>query len=146
METNVSCSAYPMYGPRTTASEFHRRTGPAARPPSLRRKRMILPMGTRPTAAWRSSRSNVEPSCADNMAGRTMLSVTTTKRASAIRDRVRPSAISCLHVVGEDLEEVGNNRIAFERDLQRPVHVHGRSGLLGRAGERDADVGVLRLP
>src|SRR3990172_8965498 len=54
------------------------------------------------------------------------------------------------HIVGfdvlvQDLEELWHDVLAPEGGEEPPVHVDRRFRLLGGAGQRDADVGVLRL-
>src|SRR4029077_4822974 len=53
--------------------------------------------------------------------------------------------VPLLDVVVEDLQEVGDDGVALERELERAVHEDRGLGLLGGAGQRDADVGVLGL-
>src|SRR5882672_9370161 len=53
--------------------------------------------------------------------------------------------VALLDVVVEDLQEVGDDGVALERELERAVHEDGGLGLLEGAGQRDADVGVLGL-
>src|SRR5215468_12591861 len=48
-------------------------------------------------------------------------------------------------VVVEDLQELGHDAVALERELEGAVHEDGRLGLLEGAGQRDADVRVLAL-
>src|SRR5262249_7255500 len=48
-------------------------------------------------------------------------------------------------VVVEDLEELGHDAVALERELEGAVHEDGRLGLLEGAGQGDADVRVLAL-
>src|SRR6185369_2911085 len=51
--------------------------------------------------------------------------------------------VALLDVVVEELEELGDDGVALERELERAVHEDGRPGLLGGARQRDPDVGVL---
>src|SRR5213079_3290950 len=46
-------------------------------------------------------------------------------------------AVAGRYVLLEDPQELGHDRVAFERHLEAPVHVDGRLGLLERAGQRD---------
>src|SRR5215471_19643507 len=48
-------------------------------------------------------------------------------------------------VIVEDLEELGHDAVALERELEGAVHEDGRLGLLEGAGQGDADVRVLAL-
>src|SRR5499425_3945093 len=48
-------------------------------------------------------------------------------------------------VIVEDLEELGHDAVALERELERAVHEDGGLGLLEGAGQGDADVRVLAL-
>src|SRR6266581_859145 len=56
-----------------------------------------------------------------------------------------PRRVALLDVVVENLQELGDDGVAPERELEGAVHEHGRLGLLEGAGKRDADVGVLAL-
>src|SRR5712671_2364198 len=49
-------------------------------------------------------------------------------------------------VLLENLQEFSDDQVALERQFELAIHIHGGLGLLERPGERDADVGVLRLP
>src|SRR2546430_1250029 len=64
-------------------------------------------------------------------------------RGEGVRGR---GPVARFHVLLEHLQEVGYDRVAFERDLELAIHVHGGLGLLEGARQRDADVRVLRLP
>src|SRR5215470_2569931 len=48
-------------------------------------------------------------------------------------------------VIVEDLEELGHDTVALERELEGAVYEYGRLGLLEGAGQGDADVRVLAL-
>src|SRR5215470_3526592 len=48
-------------------------------------------------------------------------------------------------VIVEDLEELGHDAVALERELEGAVYEYGRLGLLEGAGQGDADVRVLAL-
>src|SRR2546430_8948182 len=67
-------------------------------------------------------------------------------RSPKRRRRTDRLAVAGRYVLLEDPQELGHDRVAFERHLEAPVHVDGRLGLLERAGQRDPDVGVLRFP
>src|SRR6266849_2338888 len=56
-----------------------------------------------------------------------------------------PRRVALLDVVVENLQELGDDGVALERELEGAVDEDGRLGLLEGAGERDADVGVLAL-
>src|SRR6266852_7983966 len=59
--------------------------------------------------------------------------------------RLLPRRVALLDVVVENLQELGHDGVALERELEGAVHEDGRLGLLEGAGERDADIGVLAL-
>src|SRR6185369_1520018 len=50
-----------------------------------------------------------------------------------------------VYVVVEELEKVGDDRVALEGQAERAVDEDRRLGLLEGAGQGDADIGVLRL-
>jgi len=49
-------------------------------------------------------------------------------------------------VVLENAEKIRHDRVSAERRGQPPVDIHRRFRLLERAGQRNADVRVLRFP
>src|SRR5713226_2711382 len=59
--------------------------------------------------------------------------------------RLLPRRVALLDVVVENLQELGDDGVALERELEGAVHEDGRLGLLEGAGERDADIGMLAL-
>src|SRR6267142_3289470 len=56
-----------------------------------------------------------------------------------------PRRVALLDVVVENLQELGDDGVALERELEGAVHEDRRLGLLEGAGKRDADVGMLAL-
>ena len=47
------------------------------------------------------------------------------------------------HVVVEDLDELGDDLVAFERGEQASIHIHRRLRFFSGSGQRDTEAGVL---
>src|SRR3954454_18111229 len=58
-------------------------------------------------------------------------------------DRAR---VPLRHVLVEDVDELADEAVATQRAIEAAVDEDGRHRLLEGAGQRDSDVGVLRLP
>ena len=78
------------------------------------------------------------------MPERASLSASLKAGASSVLLLLR-GGVAVLDVVVENLEELGDDPVALQRELERAVHEYGRLGLLERARQRDADVRVLAL-
>src|SRR5947209_17114307 len=55
------------------------------------------------------------------------------------------NTVSLRDLLCEELQEVGYYGVSLQRQLEPPIYVHRRLGVLERARERDPDVGALRL-
>src|SRR5258706_10611054 len=70
----------------------------------------------------------------------------THKASNALSDRsCRSHAVVLPYVLLEYAQKFRNNCFTLERDTQLAVDVHRRPGILGSSGQRDSDIGVLRL-
>src|SRR5438128_234057 len=59
--------------------------------------------------------------------------------------RIDSGCVMRRHITIHDIDEFGHNAIALEGSQQAPIHIDRGLGLLERARQRNAEIGVLRF-